>query len=165
MAGESFEEQAEALLLHIECISLYATRRINTVLRQIISQVEFDIPEYDFQEIAAQFSDPNVRLSIHEIESSAGQLSDLVPADPHLRATLAQLLSRKYRFTRHDITALGQLLGLDTEAVNEAHRSLFRSPIDAIYAAKSPPDPRPFWLRFPGNVLQEIMPDFAREVE
>lgn len=165
MADEAILKQAERTLLDLECRALYTTRRINLVLRQLISRVHLDVPEFDFEEMVATLADPNVALSIHEIESIAGQYQGIDEENTNLQAALAHQLAAKYPLTRLDVPELGRLLNLDSPGVAAAHQSLFGQPLESMYASRSAPDPRPFWLRFPANVLQEIMPDFAREVE
>ncbi len=165
MSPESTSDQAGQLLLQFECRTLYAAQRINLTLRQVISRIEVPIPEYDFDALVAMLKDSLVKLTIHDLESAATQFAPHMPDDPHLKAGLAHLLAEKYTFARRDTRHLQQALGLDQPEVQAAYEARFGVPIENLFTAQSPPDQRPFWLRFSGEILQRIMPDFAREVD
>src|SRR5262249_27554202 len=65
---------------------------------------------------------------------------------PRLRAGLAHLLGEKYVFSRTVVPGIRAALGLDTEAVQAAYRSLYAQPLESIYALRPGPADRMRWL-------------------
>jgi len=60
----------------------------------------------------------------------------LTPQSPRLRAAIANLLGRKYRFARDNVPGIRTALGLDEGAVQPAFRSAFNRPLGTIYAMR-----------------------------
>jgi len=72
--------------------------------------------------------------TIQELEHFAEHWALLVPETAALRASLAQLLGQKYRFTAATIPAIRQALGLESAAVQDAYQQQFKQPLATIFA-------------------------------
>jgi amino acid permease len=112
------------------------------------------------------------RLSIRQIERYADDWSTLIPGNPRLRAAVARLLGKKYRFTQKAVPALRAALGLDEAEVQQAYQRLYGEPLEAIYAPQVTPAERwrwaleafgkwldalpPFWLAFAFTLTETV---------
>jgi hypothetical protein len=93
-----------------------------------------------FLEAFALGREPPLRPTIQDLERYAPRWAHLAPQNPRLRAAIAHLLGRKYRFAREDVSGLRAALGLDEEAVQRAFNAAFNRPLETIYA------PRVAWV-------------------
>jgi hypothetical protein len=84
--------------------------------------------------------EPPLRPTIQDLERYAPRWAHLAPQNPRLRAAIAHLLGRKYRFAREDVPGIQAALGLDEAAVQQAFRAAFKRPLESIYA------PRVAWV-------------------
>jgi len=73
---------------------------------------------------------------VQDLERFAQHWAFLVPESPAIRATLARMLGRKYRFTWTAVPQIRATLGLDGEAVAQAYRRQYREDLAGIYAAR-----------------------------
>jgi hypothetical protein len=76
------------------------------------------------------FAPPTIR----QIERFAPEWTSLIPAQPRLRAALANLLGKTYRFTAKSIPNIRAALGLDTPEVQQAYEQLYRAPLSGLFA-------------------------------
>ena len=70
--------------------------------------------------------------TIQELEQTADHWAPLVPDNPRLKAAVAALIGRRYRFTKKSVPRLRAALGLDDEAVRSAFRQSERAALDTI---------------------------------
>jgi amino acid permease len=97
---------------------------------------------------------------IQDLERYAGEWAPLVPDDAPLRATIADMLGKKYRFTADLAPRIRAALALDEPATEEAYRSLHRSPLGSIYAERLPATERFRWFRSRLAARIEALPPF-----
>jgi amino acid permease len=74
--------------------------------------------------------------TIYGLEQYAVQWAALVPENPAVRAAVARLLGRKYRFSRRVTPELSRALGLDTLSVQKAYQDLYRQPLETLFAKR-----------------------------
>ena len=74
--------------------------------------------------------------TIYDLEKYASQWAILAPENPSVRAAVAHLLGRKYRFTRRVTPGLRSALGLDGAAAQQAYQALYGQPLATIYRAR-----------------------------
>src|SRR5262249_8803252 len=98
--------------------------------------------------------------TVRQIEGHARDWADLVPENPQLRAAVAHLLGRKYRFTYAALPQLRAALGLDGDDVREAYHSLFGVPLDEIYAPQMTPSERLRWVWTAFGQRVDALPPF-----
>jgi hypothetical protein len=97
--------------------------------------------------------------SIHDLERFAAEWAPLAPENPRLLAAIAKLLGEQYRFTYRDVPGVRVALRLDTPAVAEAYRWLFRADLATIYAPRVSAKERAGWaLAAFGHWLDALPP-------
>ncbi len=99
----------------------------------VLSQAATKEREHAFLEALAQGRDRLVGVTAQDLERYAPEWTDLVPADPAMRAGLAHLLGAKYAIPADAAPRLRTALGLDTAAVQQAHQRLYGTPLDEIF--------------------------------
>lgn len=94
--------------------------------------------EQDFFAALARGRERDVRVTIQQIERYAPQWKTLLPetSDVKLNAALAQLLGKKYKFTRAEIPNLRAVLALDEAATQQTFQNSFHKSLDTIYAPR-----------------------------
>jgi amino acid permease len=118
--------------------------------------------EQDFFAALAKGREGEIRVTIQQIERYAPQWKTLLPETPDakLNAALAQLLGKKYSFTRKEIPNTRAALGLDDAAVQQAFQNGFNLALDSIYAPQLDVAARVrfIWARFATRL--ENLPPF-----
>jgi len=105
--------RAAALLFHIEGRVAHLadqSRRAGDFLASEAASHERDLA---FLEAFSIGREPPVKPTIQDLERYAPRWAALVPANPSLRAAVAHLLARKYRFTRRSVPKIRASLALD----------------------------------------------------
>jgi amino acid permease len=92
--------------------------------------------EQDFFAALARGRAQEVNVTIQQIERYAPQSKSLLPETPNakLNAALADLLGKKYKFTRAEIPNLRAALALDDATTQRAFQTAFHKRLDSIYA-------------------------------
>ena len=72
--------------------------------------------------------------TIQQIERFAADWAILVPKNPRVRATLANLMSTRYALSFADAPGIYEALGLDSAAVHSAYEQLYDEPLESILA-------------------------------
>jgi hypothetical protein len=156
--------RAAATLFLVESRAAHLADRSRLAADFLLSEDAERRRDLQFLEAFSGGREPPVKPGIHDLEQFAPQWGSLVPENPSLRAALAHMLGRKYRFTRAAVPRLRAALGLDDDAVERAYRRQYREELSAIYAARARPLDRvgatwgvlsaridslsPFWLTF-----------------
>jgi hypothetical protein len=156
--------RAAATLFLIESRAAHLKDRSRRAADFLLSEDAERRRDLTFLEAFSGGREPPGTLRIQDLERFAPQWAPLVPAQPPLRAAVAHMLGRKYRFTHADVARVRAALGLDDEAVQRAYRRQYREELSAIYAARTRPIDRlrtawgalstridalpPFWLTF-----------------
>ncbi len=76
---------------------------------------------------------PPVRVHIQDLERYAPQWADLVPPEPHIRASLAHALSEKYILHRDSLPQLRAAVGLDEAVVKQAYQQSYGARLEKIF--------------------------------
>jgi amino acid permease len=97
---------------------------------------------------------------IQDLERHAPDWASLAPADPRLRAAIAELMGKKYVLPEDRVPHLRRALGLDDPATASAFESRYRRPIGSIYADRVPAAAKLRWLRARGAARIEALPPF-----
>jgi amino acid permease len=126
--------RSSTLLFAIESRATHLSAQAHQATAWYLSEKTAVERERAFLEALAQGRDLPVQPSIQDLERYASQWADLVPAEPGVRAAIAQLLGRKYTFTERNVPALRQALGLNEPAVQQAYHRLYGQPLSAIFA-------------------------------
>jgi hypothetical protein len=156
--------RAAATLFLVESRAAHLADRSRRAADFLLSEDAERRRDLHFLEAFSGGREPPVKPGIHDLEQFAPQWASLVPANPPLRAAIAHMLGRKYRFTRAVVPRLRVALGLDDDAVERAYRRQYREELSTIYAARTHPLDRlgaawgalsaridslsPFWLTF-----------------
>lgn len=118
--------------------------------------------EQDFFATMARGREREANVTIQQIERYAPQWQTLLPDTPDakLNAALAQLLGKKYRFTRNEIPNTRAALRLDDATVRQVFQNGFNLALESIYAPQSDTAARVrfTWARFATRL--ESLPPF-----
>ncbi|MBD2299689.1 hypothetical protein [Nostoc sp. FACHB-190] len=141
----------DELISREEVLAGLPARRANTILFLIESRtaqiaarsrVEFSLApqsaherDLAFLEAFALGNAPPIRPTIQQLERYASEWASLVPANPRLKAAIAQALGQKYNFTYQAIPQIRTVLGLDEKAVQTAYSRLYRTSLFNIFAS------------------------------
>jgi hypothetical protein len=156
--------RAASTLFLVESRAAYLADQARQSANFLVSEDVAQRRELGFVEAFNGGREPPVKATILDLEHFAPDWAPLVPANPAIRATVAHMLGRKYRFTRDAVPRLRAALALDTAAVAQAYRRQYRDDLGAVYAARVRPAERlrvawgafssridalpPFWLTF-----------------
>ena len=135
LAGPS-ARRATTLLFAIESRTAHVKARSPQAVPIVLSERAAQEREHAFLEALAQGREVHVQPTIQDLERYVPDWADLVADDPGMRAGVAHLLASKHVFTRDEVPRLRSALGLDSEAVQQAHQRLYGSPLAAIYAPR-----------------------------
>jgi amino acid permease len=97
---------------------------------------------------------------IQDLERHAPEGASLVPADPRLRAAIAEMVGKKYLLPQDRVPRLRKALGLDDPATAAAYESQYRRPIGTIYAGRVPAAEKLRWVRARSAARIEALPAF-----
>lgn len=118
--------------------------------------------EQDFYAALAQGRVREASVTIQQIERYVTQWQSLLPEAPDakLNAALAQLLGKKYKFTRAEIPGVRTVLRLDDAATRQAFQNGFNLALESIYAPRLDVSARGrfAWARFAARL--ENLPPF-----
>ncbi len=118
--------------------------------------------EQDFFAALARGREQEVSVTIQQLEHYAPQWKALLPetSDPKLNAALADLIGKKYKFTRAEIPNMRAVLQLDDAATQQAFQNGFDKALDTIYAPQVDvgSQARFAWARFAARL--ENLPPF-----
>ncbi len=116
--------------------------------------------EQDFFAALAQGRN-GVAVNIQQLERYAPQWKTLLPETPDakLNAALADLIGKKYKFTRAEIPNVRAALALDDTATEQQFQNAFNKPLETIYAPRAGFGERArfAWTRFAAR-LENIPP-------
>lgn len=136
LVGGPSARRATTLLFAIESRAAHLLARSPQSVPIVLSERAAKERERAFLEALAQGRDVRVRPTIQDLERYAPEWADLVSDDPGMRAGVAHLLGTKYVFSHQAVPRLRSALGLDTEAVRQAHQRLYGTPLASIYAPR-----------------------------
>lgn len=98
--------------------------------------------------------------SIQDLERHAEEWASLVPPDAQLRAAIAEMMGKKYRFVRDRVPRVRAALGLDEPTIEAAFDSQFRRSLATIYAVSMSSGERFRWSRSRFSARIEDLPPF-----
>jgi hypothetical protein len=127
--------RASTALFAIESRTAFLVGRARQAAARFVSEKSAEARERAFLEALSMGREPPLLPTIQDLERYAPDCVSLMPDDPAVRAAIAQLLGKKYRFTAQAVPALRKLLGLDTDAVRSAFQDQNGRPLESIYAA------------------------------
>ena len=133
LSGRS-ARRSTTILFAIENRTAHRLASAQQAVPIVLSQGAAREREHAFLEALAQGRDLPLRPTIQDLERHAPEWADLVPDDPRMRAGVARLVGAKYVVPRRSVPRLRSVLGLDTDPVRGAYRSLFAASLDTIYA-------------------------------
>jgi len=112
--------------------------------------------------LSKRFHSDAIRLCapLSKTWNATNQWASLVPSSPNLRAALAHFLGEKYKFTYQAAPQLRAALGLDTDAVKQAHRNQYAKPLETIFAPRVAPLDRVRWTWTALSNWLESLPPF-----
>jgi amino acid permease len=136
LVGGPSARRATTLLFAIENRTAYLLARAPQAVPIVLSERAAKERERAFLEALAQGRDVRIRPTVQDLERYAPDWADLVADDLGMRAGVAHLLGAKYAFTHQAVPGLRSALGLDTEAVQQAHQRLYGTPLATIYGPR-----------------------------
>jgi amino acid permease len=116
--------------------------------------------ERAFLEALSSGREPSEPPSIQDLERYALDCRSLIPQDPAGRAAIAQMIGKKYRFTKKSIPSLRKTLGLDSQEVIEAFQNQTNQPLKSIYAERLTARERLSWTWSTFEQKLESLPPF-----
>ena len=128
--------RAASALFSIESRAAYLADQSRQSANFLVSEHVARRRELGFVEAFNGGREPPVKVTIFDLERFAAEWAPLVPANPAIRAAVAHMLGRKYRFTREAVPRLRAALALDDSAVEQAYRRQYRDDLRTIYAAR-----------------------------
>lgn len=164
-ATQASDSSIDRLLLRIETIALHAMQTTRLTLRQALLRQPPTTPPYDFDAMRALLQGPTIRLTIYDLDATAGVWFSAVPNTPETLAALVHALSRKYPLSCQAAPNICGLLRINAPDVMAAYQTAYGASIDTVLAAKVPVDERPFWLRLSNITAPEVVKDLQAELE
>jgi amino acid permease len=152
--------RGSALLFLIESRTAHLAAHSRQAMERFLSEETARERDLAFLEAFALGRQPPLRPTIQDIERHAPEWAPLVPENPNVRAAAAHALGRKYAFTCRAVPGIRAALGLDTEAVQQAYRRLYREPLETIFAARPTPIVRLRWAVAALSRWLESLPPF-----
>lgn len=102
----------------------------------------------------------SVQVTIQQLERFAPRWASLLPESIDLRAEMAHLMSKEYRFTYDEIPQIRQVFGLDTAEMKAAFQDLLHHPIEEIYVKEDTLLERFRWMQSRFGWYIEDLPPF-----
>ena len=152
--------RAAALLFLIESRTAHLVDRARHAMDRFRTEEADRERELAYVEAFALGREPPLKPTIQDLERFAPQWADLVPENPRLRAAVAHTLGQKHQFTARDVPRLRTALGLDLDAVRDAHQRLYKTPLESIYAEAPSLATRLRWARASMGTRLETLPPF-----
>jgi len=128
--------RAASTLFLIESRAAYLADQSHHATDFLVSEDAARRRDLVFLEAFSGGREPPVKPTIQDLERFAPAWARLVPRQPALRAAVAHMLGRKYRFTREAVPRLRAALGLDEPAVAQAFRRQHGEDVASIYATR-----------------------------
>jgi amino acid permease len=116
--------------------------------------------ESEFLAALASGRDVRSKPTIHALERYTGDWEPLVPAQPALRAAIADRLGAEERLLYERVPRLRAALGLDEPETRAAYERATGRPLDAIYIGRRTVTERMAWRRSAVAERLERMPPF-----
>jgi amino acid permease len=116
--------------------------------------------ESEFLAALASGRDPRAQPSVQDLERYAAEWAPLVPAQPAMRAAVAQRLGADERLLRERVPRLRGALYLDDPATQAAYEHATGEPLDRIYATGERVRERAAWRRSAIAERLERIPPF-----
>lgn len=132
--GGRATKQAHTLLTLIENRTAHLVAQAQQAANPALAAAALQTRPRSFLAAIAQGRTELPRPTIQEIERYAAQWAVLVPENPTIRATLAQLLGQTYTLPAQTVPSIRTALGLDEAAVQEAYQRLYQQPITTLFA-------------------------------
>ena len=145
LAGGWSARHATTLLFAIESRTAHLLASTPRALPIVLSEHAARWREHAFLEALAQGRDLPGRPTVQDLERFAPEWADLVPDDPAMRAGVAHLLGTKHSLPKRAVPQLRAALGLETDAVRQAHQRLYGGPLEGIFAPRVRLRDRPRW--------------------
>ncbi len=159
LAGRTVK-QANMVLALIENRTAHLVAQGQRVANTAAAAAATQTPRHAFLAALAQGRATLPPPTIQEVEHFAPHWAILVPANPEIRATLAQLLGQKYRLPANATPGIGSAVGLDQPAVQAAYQRLYSQPITTIFVPQAEPRQQLRWLWAAFSARLEAMPPF-----
>jgi hypothetical protein len=128
--------RAAATLFLVESRAAYLADQSRQSANFLVSENAARRRELGFVEAFNGGREPPIKATILDLEHFAPDWAPMVPANPSIRATVAHMLGRKYRFTRDAVPRLRAALGLDAAAVAQAYRRQYGDDLGTIYTVR-----------------------------
>ncbi len=128
--------RAWTLLFLIESHAARRAALVREAGSELASERQLREQELDDLEAFALGREPAHRPTIQELEQTADHWAPLVPDNARLRAAVAALLGRRYRFSKTSVPRLNAALGLDDEATKTAFRQSQGAELETIYTSR-----------------------------
>jgi amino acid permease len=139
--------RASTVLFAIEARAAHLVVRSRRAMAVYETERSSENRERAFLDAMAGARELPLHPTIQQLERFAPKWADVAPREPDLRASIARLLSRKYKFTRDRTSRLQAALGLDDPEVRAAYKRLHGVEIDEIYASDLDRKERFRWAR------------------
>jgi amino acid permease len=149
--------RASTLLYLIECRVSYLVTRARRAMDPYLSEEVAADRDLAFLEAFALGRQPSSPSTIQEVERYAPNWAPLVPDNPRVRAAVAHLLGKKYRFASGQVPQIRRALGLDEDEVRAAYRRGYGDELDGLYAE---PADRFRWSMSAVSARLESLPPF-----
>ncbi len=151
--------RASTLLFAIESWTARHKAQSRQTMERFLTQEAADERSLAFLEAVALGREPPLRPTIQDLEHYAPQWAFLVPDNFKIRAALAHILGKKYRFTRQDVKGIRAALGLDGDQVQQTYEQMYGESIDTVFATRNrvTESIRWAWTRF-GNQIDSLPP-------
>jgi amino acid permease len=160
LLGGLTARRASTLLFAIEARTAHLVARSRRAMAYYLTERTAREREQEFlQAMAAGRTLPLVPR-IQDLERRAPDWASLVPADPRLRAAIAEMMGKKYTLPHDRVPHLRGALGLDEPATASAFESQYRQPIGSIYRGRVRAAEKLRWLRSRSAARIEALPPF-----
>ena len=159
LSGRS-ARRSTTILFAIENRTAHLLASAQQAVPVVLSEGAVREREHAFLEALGQGRDLPLQPTIQDLERHAPEWADLVPDDPRMRAGLARLVGAKYVVPRRSVPRLRSALGLDTDPVQDAYRSLFDGSLDTIYAPQIRLADRVRWTAAGAGARLDALPAF-----
>ena len=138
--------QARTIFFLIETRAGHLAARSRQAMERFLTEGAAEERELAFIEAFALGRDPPRRPTIQDLERYAPQWLPLVPEIPRLRAAIARLFGQKYTLIYRAVPNIRTALGLDEKPVQQAYNTLYREPLESIFALRARPIDRLRWI-------------------
>jgi hypothetical protein len=152
--------RASTLLFAIEARTAHLVARSKRAMAYYMTERTAQEREEAFLLAMARGRELPALPSIQDLERHAGEWASLVPPDAQLRATIAEMIGKKYRFVRDRVPGVRAALGLDEPSIEAAFDAQFRRSLATIYATRLSPRERFRWSRSRLAARIEDLPPF-----